>query len=210
MKRTGNLTFGFGCKGLTLVELLVALMVTSIILTAVATLAFAMGSANVSSDDSSLKQAQLRQATLRIGDLVKHSRLVCDYVGSDLAVWRNDDNDDGQINLNELILIEKGDSSDFLRLCIIPASETSVVSISGISSLNTDDYIVSYVTLIPQCGNVAFSLDTAPPYSRFVSISFELDENEITRYYEINSKIRSWAGHLLDASGGISGDDDEP
>ncbi|MHC4215823.1 MAG: prepilin-type N-terminal cleavage/methylation domain-containing protein, partial [Planctomycetota bacterium] len=39
MKRTGNRKFCFRRKGLTLVELLVALMVTSIILTAVATLA---------------------------------------------------------------------------------------------------------------------------------------------------------------------------
>jgi hypothetical protein len=152
-------------------------MVTSIILTAVATLAFAMGAANDSSDDSARKQSQLRHATLRICDLLKHSRLVCNYVGSDLAVWRNDDNDDGQINLNELVLIEKGGDSDILRLCIIPASETSVISISGISLLNTGDYSVSYVTLIPECSNVGFAVDAAPPYSRFVSISFGLDEN---------------------------------
>ena len=47
-------------KGFTLVELLVALMVTSIILAAVATLAFAMGSVKDSTDDTSSKQAQLR------------------------------------------------------------------------------------------------------------------------------------------------------
>ena len=210
MKRPGNRKFGIDCKGLTLVELLVALMVTSIILAAVATLAFAMGAANDSSEDSARKQAQLRQATLRISDLLKHSRLVCSYVGGDLAVWRNDDNDDGQINLNELVLIEKGGSNDFLRLCIIPASETSVISISGISSLNPDDYSVSYITLIPECGNVGFALDVVPPYSRLVSISFDLDENGITREYEISSTVRSWAGHLLDASGEITGDDDEP
>jgi type II secretory pathway pseudopilin PulG len=198
------------CMGLTLVELLVALMVTSIILTAVATLAFAMGSASDSSDDSARKQSQLRQATLRICDLVKHSRLVCDYVGGDLAIWRNDDNDDAQINLNELVLIEKGGDSDILRLCIIPASETSVISIADISLLNTGDYSVSYVSLIPECGNVEFALDVVPPYSRLVSISFDLDENGITREYEISSRVRSWAGHLLDASGEISGDDDEP
>ncbi len=210
MKRPGNRKFGIDCKGLTLVELLVALMVTSIILAAVATLAFAMGAANDSSEDSARKQAQLRQATLRVSDLLKHSRLVCSYVGGDLAVWRNDDNDDGQINLNELVLIEKGGNSDMLRLCEFPASDTSVVSIADISSLNPGDYTVSYITLIPECGNVGFALDVVPPYSRLVSISFDLDENGITREYEISSTVRSWAGHLLDASGEITGDDDEP
>ena len=53
-------------RGFTLVELLLALIVTGIILTAVTTLAFAVGAANDATDDTSQKQAQVRFATLRI------------------------------------------------------------------------------------------------------------------------------------------------
>jgi len=69
-------------KGFTLVELLVALVVTSIILAAVATLAYALGTVNDSSNDTAVKQAQLRYATLRISDLIKYSKLV--YAASEL------------------------------------------------------------------------------------------------------------------------------
>ncbi|MCH7559430.1 MAG: prepilin-type N-terminal cleavage/methylation domain-containing protein, partial [Planctomycetes bacterium] len=79
-------------KGFTLVELLVALVVTGIVLAAVATLAFAMGTANDVADDSSQKQAQVRYATLRISELIRHCKLICGTPGSDVAVWRADDN----------------------------------------------------------------------------------------------------------------------
>ena len=77
-------------NGFTLIELLVALVVTSIIMTAVATLAYAMSSANDATDDTSRKQAQIRFATLKISDLIRHSRLVCYADGDDIAVWRAD------------------------------------------------------------------------------------------------------------------------
>jgi len=44
-------------NGFTFVELLIAMVVTSIVLTAVATLAYAMGTANDSSNDTAVKQA---------------------------------------------------------------------------------------------------------------------------------------------------------
>jgi prepilin-type N-terminal cleavage/methylation domain-containing protein len=210
MKTKGKGTIRFGRRGLTLVELMVALMVTSIILGAVATLAYAMGAASDSSDDIARKQAQLRHATLRFSELLRHSRLICGLVGSDVAVWRGDDNEDGLINVNELVLIQKGGSNDFLRLCEFGASETSSVTVADIGSLDPAVYSVDYVSLIPQCSNVEFLLDTAPPYSRFLSISFDLSENDITRHYQLSSSVRSWAGHLLNQSGEIAGDDDEP
>ncbi len=59
-------------RGFTLVELLVALMVTSIIFGAVATLAYAVGTAHDASDDTSQKQTYVRFATLRISELIRH------------------------------------------------------------------------------------------------------------------------------------------
>jgi prepilin-type N-terminal cleavage/methylation domain-containing protein len=195
-------------KGFTLVELLVALVVTGIVLAAVATLAFAVGVANDVADDSSQKQAQVRFTTLRISELIRHCKLICGTPGGDLAVWRADDNGNGQININELVYIERGTSGDYLRLCEFPSSDTSLVNLSDIETLSTSDYSVTYVPLVPQCGNVQFSFDVAPPNSRFVSITFDVLENDIVRQYQISAALRGWAGNLLDGSGNIVSDDD--
>jgi prepilin-type N-terminal cleavage/methylation domain-containing protein len=195
-------------KGFTLVELLVALVVTGIVLAAVATLAFAMGTANDVADDSSQKQAQVRYATLRISELIRHCKLICGTPGGDLAVWRADDNGNGQININELVYIERGTSGDYLRLCEFPSSDTSPVNLSDIETLSTSGYSVTYVPLVPQCSNVQFSFDAAPPNSRLVSIAFDVLENDIVRQYQISAALRGWAGNLLDGSGNIVSDDD--
>ena len=196
-------------KGFTLVELLVALVVTGIVLAAVATLAFAMGAANDVADDSSQKQAQVRCATLRISELIRHCKLICGTPGGDLAVWRADDNGDGQVNINELVYIERGTSRDYLRLCEFPSSDTSLVNLSDIDTLSTSDYVVTYVSLVPQCSNVEFGFDVAPPNSRFVSIVFDVLENDIVHQYQISAMLRGWAGNLLDGSGNnIVSDDD--
>ncbi len=195
-------------KGFTLVELLVALVVTGIILAAVATLAFAMGTANDVAGDSSQKQAQVRYATLRISELIRHCKLICGTPGGDLAVWRADDNGNGQININELVYIERGLSGDYLRLCEFPSSDTSPVNLSDIETLSTSGYSVTYVLLVPQCSNVQFGFDAAPPNSRLVSIAFDVLENDIVRQYQISAALRGWAGNLLDGSGNIVSDDD--
>lgn len=196
-------------KGFTLVELLVALIVTGIVLAAVATLAFAVGAANDVADDSSQKQVQVRCATLRISELIRHCKLICGTPGGDLAVWRADDNGDGQVNINELVYIERGTSRDYLRLCEFPSSDTSLVNLSDIDTLSTSDYVVTYVSLVPQCSNVEFGFDVAPPNSRFVSIVFDVLENDIVHQYQISAMLRGWAGNLLDGSGNnIVSDDD--
>ncbi|MCH7557047.1 MAG: hypothetical protein IIB56_06275, partial [Planctomycetes bacterium] len=157
---------------------------------------------------SSQKQAQVRYATLRISELIRHCKLICGTPGGDVAVWRADDNGDGQININELVYIERGTGRDYLRLCEFPSSDTSLVNLSDIETLSAGDYSVTYVLLVPQCGNVEFSFDVAPPNSRFVSISIDILENDIVHQYQISAALRGWAGNLLDGSGNIVSDDD--
>jgi prepilin-type N-terminal cleavage/methylation domain-containing protein len=196
-------------RGFTLVELLLALIVTGIILAAVTTLAFAVGAANDTTDDTSQKQAQVRFATLRISELIRHCKLICGTPNGDLAIWRADNNGDGQININELVYIEKGVGGDYLRFCEFPLSDASIVNLSDIQTLSTSSYSVTYILLVPQCTNVQFSFDVVPPYSRFVSISFDVLENGIVRQNQINTSLRGWAGNLLDAGGNnIVSDDD--
>src|SRR3972149_11908783 len=118
-----------GRSAFTLVELLVALMVTSIVLTVVATLAFSVGTVNDNSNDTAQKQARLRYATFRISELIKHCKLICGSPANDLAVWRADDNDNGKINVNELVYIEAGSSRDRLQLCEFNSSSNPKVTL---------------------------------------------------------------------------------
>mgnify|MGYP003681909720 CR=1 FL=1 len=178
-------------SGLTLVELLIALMVTSIILTAVATLAYAMGSANDATDDTSEKQAQVRFATLRISELIRHCKLIYDMPGNSIVFWKADTNGDDKVDLNELVYIEAGQGRDYVQL------------------READN---SPVVLIPQCSNVQFQFDEPllPLWQRkSVSISFVLVENDVVHQYQINTALRGWAGHLLNEAGDTLVSDDD-
>jgi prepilin-type N-terminal cleavage/methylation domain-containing protein len=197
-------------EGFTFVELLVALIVASIILAAVATLAYTLGAVNDSTNDMAEKQAQVRFATMRISELIRHCKLVCGTTPNNgLAIWREDVNDFGQININELVYIERGTNKDFLRLCEFPSSDTTRVNLSDIGTLASSSYSVTNVLLIPQCSNVEFQFDVTPPRSQFVSISFDLVENGVTRQYQISAALRGWAGNLLNEAGdAVESDDD--
>ncbi len=193
-------------NGFTLVELLVALVVTGIVLAAVATLAFAMGAANDVADDSSQKQAQVRYATLRISELIRHCKLICGAPGDDLAVWRADDNGDGEINPQELVYLEMGPGRNYVQLLDFPNAANWRVTLSSILGGTARDELIllcdeRQTKLVSECSNVQIVLDSPPPWSKFVSVSFELLENGAVRQYQINAALRGWAGHLLDTDG---------
>lgn len=205
-----------GRGGFSLVELLVALTVSSIVLAAVATLAYAMSSANDSTDDTSFKQAQVRYTTLRLSELIRQCKLICFAGADDLTVWRGDDNADGQINSSELVVVEKGSSGDHLQFCDFPgAVGDPVVDLSAIGAYSTSWWVslglsIRRTTLIEECIDMEFSFDALPPTTRFVNVSFDLLENGFSRQYEISGYVRGWAGNLLNEArdGLVESDDD--
>ncbi len=214
MKESRRQSRGLSFKAFTLVELLVALMVTSIVLTAVATLAFAMGNANETSSDSSEKQARVRYASLRISELIRGCKLICGVPGGDLVIWRADDDpDDGKINPTELVYLEVGPGRDRLQLLDFSWSASWALTLSEIQDINTKDALILSCTarqtvLVPQCNNIRFVLDVSPPMTKFVSISFEVLEEAVARQCQINASLRCWAGYLLDGNEIVSSDDD--
>jgi len=198
----------------TLVELLVALVVTSIVLTAVATLAYALGTANETSDDTSQKQAQVRYTTLRISELIRHCKLICGTPGDDLAVWRADDNGDGEINPQELVYLEMGQGRDYVQLLDFPSAANWRVTLSSILGGTAKQELMLICDerqkkLVPECSNVQIVLDSPPPWSKSVSVSFGLVENGAVRQYQISAALRGWAGHLLDTDGNSLVSDDD-
>lgn len=209
-----------GCKNrraLTFVELLVALMVSAVILAAVGTLAYAMGSANDAADDTSWKQAQVRLATVRITELIRNCKLILKSdSGHTIAIWRADDNDDGLVNMNEVVYIDSGPGSDYLRICELFASGNPQINPNTIQSFGTNWWgghggSMTDTVLIAQCSGVQFRFDVSPPLTRskFVSILFNLSENGVVRQYQINAALRSWGGHMLDGGGAVRISDDD-
>jgi len=191
-------------KGLTLVELVVAMIVTSIVVTAVVTLAYALDTVNDFTDETSKKQAQIRFA--------------CYASADEVVLWRADDKyKDGKINIGELVYIEAGAVQDHLRLCEFDPSNSTAINPGSIGSLATNWWLaysgsVNYTMLIPECSNVKFGFDVFPALpaldSRLVSISYDIVENGIKRQCQINATLSGWAGNLLDGSGNIVSDDD--
>jgi prepilin-type N-terminal cleavage/methylation domain-containing protein len=202
-------------KAFTLAELLVALVVTGVILSAVATLAYAMSSASRISEDTLLKQAQLRQARLWIGELVRNCKLICAVPGHDVAIWQADSNNDGKINIGEIVYIEAGDGLNTLRLCQFAATDPAPITLQSLAAPTTKAFLISqyaetYVPLIPECGDVQFRfVDAAPPSTRLFSVSFSLAENGGTNRYEISAALRAWAGNLLNEAGDALVSDDD-
>ena len=204
-------------SGFTLVELLMALIVTGIILTAVVTLAFALNAAYDNTSDISEKQSKIRFVTLNISELIGHSRLVCadftDLTG-DLVIWRKDDNGDNKINVSEIVYIETG--SDGSYLCLLqfsPESDTTIewfwFQFQYLKNWLIYKYPEQYTTLIDQCQDLQITLDKDPPYTTQVNILFNIEENEQVRTYQVNSTLRCWAGNLINSSGRLSTEDDD-
>jgi prepilin-type N-terminal cleavage/methylation domain-containing protein len=205
-------------NGFTLIELLVGMLITSIILSAVATFAFALSNASMVTGDTAVKQAQVRLATLRLNDLVGACQLLCAAPGNDLAVWRADDNGDGQINVNEVVYLERGDDRTMLRLCQFASTDNSPVTLSDLALTATKLQLQAsghptYTLLIPACKDATFAFHPVPPPLTYVDclmVSLQLTENGVDHRYEMVTALRGRAGHLLNKTGDalVTGDDD--
>jgi prepilin-type N-terminal cleavage/methylation domain-containing protein len=202
------------CRAFTLIELLLALIIAGIISAAVVTLAYAVSSANDVSDNTSQTQAYVRYTTLRVSDLIRHCKLVCGMSGDDLAVWRADDNGNGQINPKELVFIEMGTGRNYVRLLDFPTAGAWLVTLSSILSGTAKQELTlvcdeRQTPLVPECSNAQIALDLSPPWSKLVSLSFDLVENGDVRHYQVNAALHGWSGHLLDDSGDVIYSDDD-
>ena len=201
--------FNMHMSGFTLVELLMALMITAIILSAVATLAFALTSGVSETDEISENQAALRFATVRLSDLIRNSRHTMITSSNDIALWRSDDNEDNAINADELVYIEADASGNSLKLLEFP-NETATVTIAEIEDGTARSGLIGiaaerFTTLFSEC----YSMQLTMINPRLMDISFQLMENEVLQSYQISATRRCSAKNLIDGSGQlVSGDDD--
>jgi prepilin-type N-terminal cleavage/methylation domain-containing protein len=201
-------------SGLTLAELIIAMWIMSIILTAVATLAFALSAANDTADDTSEFQTKLRFTSFKFTELIRNCKLICDSQQNQIALWRNDDNADNQINPEELIYIDKGLNGDSVRLLEFESSyPTAAFTIANIHNGSARTWlngkaIWNYTTFIDKCTSVKFNVDTAAPFSKKVTLTFSVSRNGLNQTYQVNTSLRCLARNLLDTNGNLVSDDD--
>lgn len=200
-------------SGFTLVELLVALMVTSIILSAIASLAYAISYANSGADDIASKQVRLRSAKVRINELIRNCKMICSSNGTDIALWRADDDDDNQIDTGEVVYID-ADSGDTIKILDFVNQVGSNITIAQFDSGAIKAWLISNIlntemTLLEDCDNISIAFDTATPHATFASISFDLTGPDSIYQYEINSKMLCDPDHLLNSSDELIGSDDD-
>jgi len=197
----------------TLIELLVALTVGAVILAAVATLAYALGSVHETTEQRSRVQSEVRYATFRVCELIRQCRLVCYAGAEDAALWRQDDDGDGQISMSELVYIDLGSERNFIRLCSFPDCNVEV-KLAAIGSYSTGWWSAycpdpQEVVLVEHCSNARLLFDAAAPSTRLVRIMFETLEDGLVCQYQISAAVRSPAVNLLnETADGLVSDDD--
>jgi prepilin-type N-terminal cleavage/methylation domain-containing protein len=209
-----NKTKNSKTNAFTLVEVMIALIVTSIVLGAIAALSYAMTTAAATSQQDHENISTVRYTTVRVTDLIRNSKMICAKSANDIAIWMGDNNADNKINLNELCYLETGDNGQYVKLVIFNNNYNDVISLSNLAVVTTQTllkYSFNYKTLelVKQCNNANIRLDAAPPRTNFLSLEFSLNENGLTQDYLIETKILCDADNLLSNDGKtLLGDDD--
>lgn len=151
-------------SGFTLVEMMMALLIASIVLAAVTTLASATTSANDITDQMGRQQALLRQATMRLTDLIRRANRVTATSENGFELW-HDNNADGIASADELTHVQRDVGGNGLR---IGAAE-----------------------IYAACRNVTFGYDAAAAAeTRFITTSFTLRDNGTDQMHRVNARLR--------------------
>jgi prepilin-type N-terminal cleavage/methylation domain-containing protein len=154
---------GIQKSGFTLVELMVALIVASIVLAAVSTLAQATVAADDATDQMGREQAQVRQLTMHLTDLIRRANKVTSSSEGEFVLW-HDNNADGWESGDELTRIRRG---------------------ADLNGLEIVDWAIYEV-----CESVDIQYDAAAPNTRFIRVGFTVSENGQMTEYSINGQLR--------------------
>ena len=155
-------------SGFTLVELMMALIIASIVLAAVVTLAGATTAANDATDQMGREQGQLRQVSMRLTDLIRRANRVMAADTDGFQLW-HDNNADGLASADELTQVTRGADGNTLTI--------------GSNEAYT------------KCRAINFGYDAAAPDTRFVSIRFQVTENGQLQNHSVNARFRVSDAH---------------
>ena len=185
--------------GFTLTELLLAIIITGIILTAVASLVFAVGrlwAHNGAQDNVGILQ---NSVSWRVGDLVRHSRLVLSVDDRRIGLWASDLDQDGKIDVCELVEIYYDASADHVQRIQYDApagthvSDVSVFASSDAWTAVMQPYQQYKHSAVLATGVTGWTVsrDAAAPAARIITVRFTVEEGEIERESTFSATLRS-------------------
>ena len=181
-------------KGMTLMELLLAVSATAVIGAAVVGTGFALASAQDNSDTYSECVQTSRVAMGRLTSMLRESQLVTGTDANGIVLWTGDPNGNQRINLSELAaILYDEDTKEIIQYQIVfPEGWPPVlvwlldVSIS-LKDVPDPAYCAWYVgnspygmetVLASDVFECEFSVSPSPPFSRFVSIQVTTSQGE--------------------------------
>lgn len=157
-------------SGFTLAELLIALIVASVVLAAVSTLAGATVAADEATDQMGREQTYLRQVSMRLTDLIRRANRVTFTDTNGFELW-HDANADGWEFADEITTVMSGADGNILTI--------------GFNEIHS------------KCQNITFAYDAAAPDTRFITVSFDINENGQTQTHSINARLRVSDAHRI-------------
>lgn len=184
----------FRCRGFTLVELLVALVVTAIISSAVLTLAYAITSGYEGAEQNARTNAGIRSSNIFFCDAIKNCKLILQVSSDRACFWLEDTNGDGAINSAELrFFYYHGDSKELRMLSFSGESATEdKIELFQFGSNNFMEFLIMKYNdheaiLIENCTWVKFTFDVAAPQTEMVNLAFNVSSNNGEKRFDFTA-----------------------
>ena len=188
-------------KGFTLTELMLAICIMSVIGLAVATVASGLSNAYGITDTLEDSIQSARSALMNLESTIRKSKLVLAKSSSGVALWTGDANEDGEVNLDEIVLVQRIDADRTLRMSQVVFSASLSREIVEATNEKKQLYQVNTIGEVSNVlgsGSVAgmqvsrvlagdvesfeVATDATPPWSRLVNLRLTTgsDDQQIT------------------------------
>jgi prepilin-type N-terminal cleavage/methylation domain-containing protein len=196
-----------GCRrAMTLVELLIAMVITGLVAAGAASILFATSQATDDRNDVRRSVVRSAAADTRLRGKVHSSRSFLAAGADELVLWANDENDDGVVNLGEILFFQRDGTANELRYYEVswpggwtqeqidaantayaPATDFSAVAASAKTSGN-----FSETTWATGVYNFAVTLDGATPQAaRVATIRLTFSTDGVEQSYVVVGSVRA-------------------
>ena len=204
------------CAGFTLIELIIAMIITVIISSAVLVLSNAVASAYENSQSNAYRNAGVRSTNVFFTNAVKSSNLVLKITSNRICFWTHDSNGDFAINPAELIYFDYDDS----------AKEINIIKFSGVNELSDTIDLSSFsgnnymeflkgkyneqqARLIDHCTRLNFSSDKVSPYAQLINLAFDIDQDNRNYHFEFTVAKKVSPIAWINSDGNLKGINDD-
>ncbi len=181
-------------RGFTLVELLVAMIVTTIICSAVLVLSDAVASASRSAQGNARLNAIARSNGVFFSSTVKSCNLILSVNDNRICFWINDDNSDSKINPSELQYFDYDSGTNTLSIFKFSGNKESsdTLDLESFEGNNYMEFLISRyneskIILGENCFHLKFAPDYAAPHTTLVNLAFDIEIDGKSRHFEFTA-----------------------